>query len=43
MNRWIQTEVVLGYHSIKSYAYYFYNTSNEPVEADEDRGDVARL
>ena len=20
-----------------------YNTSNEPVEADEDRGDVARL
>ena len=23
--------------------HYFYNTSNEPVEADEDRGDVARL
>ena len=22
---------------------YFYNISNEPVKADEDRGDVARL
>ena len=42
MNQWIQTEVVVGVSLIQK-PHIISNTSNEPVEADEDRGDVARL